>query len=186
MSVKLIAPQGRDHDVARSVHTALDTARQLDVAAGMGPSESRSQFSGTRLYAYATDPDVIDDPELAAALNRDSELATDFQQLLRRTALVRFPQVAAASSGAVSGRNAEGYQISFEPSRAEPTQTYVIIEVAADRDVAPKCLFLCREGRQTQKIALPPGRNGVIQVLLDNDDDVLVALRQPHSEVYLG
>ena len=185
MSVKLKALQGRDHDVARTVHATLDTARQLEDPEGR-LSNTRRLFSGTRLYTYATDPEAIDDPELAAALMGDDELAGDFQRLLERTALVRFPQVAAASSGAVNGRNAEGYRISFEPSRAEPTQTYVIIEVAADRDVAPRCLFLCREGRQTQKIALPPSRNGVVQVLLNNDDDVLVELRHPHSEVYLG
>ena len=56
----------------------------------------------------------------------------------------------------------------------------------ADRDIAPRCLFLCREGRQTQKIALPQSRDGVVQILLDNDDDTLVELRRPDSEVYLG
>ena len=185
MSVKLKALDERDRELAQSIHDALDTARRI-VDPSSPASDVRGQYSGTRLYAYATDPEAIDDPDLAAALESDRELAADFLRLLQRTALVRFPQVAAASSGAVNSRNAEGYRISFEESRAEPTQTYVIIEVAADRDVSPKCLFLCREGRQTQKIALPPSRNGVVQVLLNNDDDALVELRHPDSEVYLG
>ena len=183
MSVKIKAPSAQDLDVAATVFGAFESANRLAEA----PVEAAdARISGTRLYTYATDPGNLSDHDLEAALAVDPKLAGDFRRLLQRTALVRFPQVAAASSGAVSGRAADGYRISFEPSRAEPTQTYVIIDITADHDVGPKCLFLCREGRQTRKIALPPGRNGVVQILLDNDDEALIDLRHPDSEVYLG
>ena len=185
MSVKIKAPSAHEVDVAAGVFGALESTNHL-VEAATEARDAAERISGTRLYAYATDPDNVADDALNLALAADPKLADDFRRLLQRTALVRFPQVAAASSGAVSGRAVEGYRISFEPSRAEPTQTYVIIDIFADHDVGPKCLFVCREGRQTQKIALPQGRNGVVQILLDNDDEALVDLRHPDSEVYLG
>ena len=166
---------------AAAIFEALDRARAL---AEPVAAPGLTAIAPTRLYAFALAADATADPALAARLERDEAVGRAFAALLARLAYVRFPALAAAASGALRVRTAGPHRIRFEPSRAEPTQTYVVIELAPGTE-APQSLFVCADGWRTLKAALPPAPRQAIQLLFENDDPVLVALLDPAVEVFL-
>ena len=137
------------------------------------------------LYSFATCLDGVIDEELERALEQDDRLRGDLDRLLDRTAVYLFPRLAAASSGKVDHRGGEGFLIRLEQSRAEKTQTYVIIELAPDLPEAPKVLFLRSAPDSYIKYPLPAAHDGVIQVLAEEDSNLVRALRKVDTEVSL-
>ena len=63
-------------------------------------------------------------------------------------------------------------------------QIFVIIKLV-DHDARPGSLFICPEGRPTEKIALPAPRSGRIQLLFDTESPILRGLRNIDTEVFL-
>ena len=119
------------------------------------------------------------------ALAESPALRADLRRLLGKTAARRLPRLAAASSGPLSARDGEGCRIRFEASRAEPSQVYVIIELQDEEAPAPRSLIVCDDSG-SRKFALPPPHNGTVQVLVERDSDLIGALSDLGSEVYLG
>ena len=146
------------------------------------PPAPRIAFS--RLYEFAADADPAGDPEICAALESDARLAGDFRRILERMAAVRLPRVAAAGSGPIGGRDGEGCRIRFEPSQAESTQTYVIIELA-DAAAEPAALFIVDAEPRCLSFAMPAARDGIIQLLEDDRSALLAGLRDIKTEVFL-
>ncbi len=148
------------------------------------PPESEP-IAFSRLYAYATGARA-EDAEVAAALARDGGLRRDFQRLLARAAPYYMPQVAAASTGPVSERVGAGCRIRLEPSKAEAGQVYVIVELD-DKEAQPGTMFVVDEDGEgrTQRQALPPARDGVIQILAAEGSELVRGLGNLKSEVYL-
>ena len=105
--------------------------------------------------------------------------------ILERTALHRLPRVAAASPGTITSRDGAGCRIRLQESRAEPDQTYVIIEVADAAGLSPAHMFIVDAGGQCRKFALPEARNGVIQFLVERQSDLLAGLLDIKTEVFL-
>jgi hypothetical protein len=151
-----------------------------------GKDSTAKKITISRLYAYATGVDGDTDPELERLLAENLAMRGDFRRLLQKTAKWHMPQVAAASTGAISQRGGVNCRIRFEISRAEPEQTYVIIE-ATDSDVpAPAALFVCDLEDRCDKFPLPRARDGVIQLLLARNSDLLAKLQDINTEIYLG
>ena len=165
------------------VRQALDAAA---LAARLtGPAGRPAAIGFAELYAYATDPAHVPRAELLLVLDEDERLRADFAALLRTTASIRLPQAAAASSGALSAREAEGCRISFRESKADAAQIYVIIELADTSAPAPGSLFVCGADQTVRKIALPEAQDGRIQLLLEADSDLVQGLRDIDTEVFL-
>ena len=137
-----------------------------------------------RLYAFAVDPDR-QDADLVGALRTNPKLGEAFQRILDRTARHRMPRVAAASPGVITSRDGTGCRIRFQESRAEPDQTYIIIELLDADAPSPGHMFVVDEAGQITKFALPAVRNGVIQFLVERDSALLAGLLDIKSEVYL-
>jgi hypothetical protein len=135
------------------------------------------------IYAYVVHDEPDRDRRVAGALERSPGLRADADRLLRKTALHHFPRAAAASSGALTGRQGNGFKLRLRPSRANPAHVYVIIDVALDK--TPGALFVCGDGRHYQKHALPEARNGTIQILAEADSDLIRALSDNATEVFL-
>lgn len=165
------------------VRQALDAAAVAERLTGTAGRPAAIGFA--ELYAYATDPAHTPRAELLSALDEDERLRADFAALLRNTALIRLPQAAAASSGALSAREAEGCRITFRESKADAAQIYVIIELADISAPAPGSLFVCGADHTVRKIALPKPQDGRIQLLLEADSDLVQGLRDIDTEVFL-
>ena len=147
-------------------------------------SAENATVSFAEIYAYATNSEIVPSARLLQALSEDGRVRRDFDALLRNTSQYFLPQVAAASSGDVSTREIDGCKITFRSSRADADQIFVIIKLG-DHDTRPGSLFICPEGRPTEKVALPAPRSGRIQLLFDTDSPILRGLRNIDTEVFL-
>ncbi len=158
-----------------------------DLAATKGKpvaGERRAGFSD--LYAYVTDPKRPMSQALEEALSTHPSLAMDLQRLLRKRARHHSPRLAAASSGRESNRRGTGFTISLRPSRAEPAQVYVVIEVFNLSSRPPRTLFVSQPDERVVKHALPGAEGGTIQLLADAESELVKALSDPESEVFLS
>jgi hypothetical protein len=181
MTTRYDMPTGDKRALAAGLFVA---SRQVDALAGTRGDRARTRPSLDRLYAYAVEPGR-EDAELERALMTDPGLGAAFQRILDRTAWHRLPRVAAASPGAITSRDGAGCRIRFQDSRAEPDQTYVIIEVAEAGAPAPSHMFVVDDGGQCRKFALPEARGGVIQFLVERDSALLAGLLDVKTEVFL-
>lgn len=180
MKTRYETPKGDRRALAAGLFVA---SRQVQALHGAGAGRRRP-IGMDRLYAYAVEPGRAD-AELERELRANPELGEAFQRILDRTALHRLPRVAAASPGAITGRDGAGCRIRFQDSRAEPDQTYVIIEVSDTDGPPPAQLFIVDQSGQCRKFALPEARNGVIQFLVERDSELLAGLLDIKTEVFL-
>lgn len=141
----------------------------------------------SRLYDYASDIRRDNDAWLERALAGDPRLAADLRLLLGQTAIRHLPRAAAASSGPVRERHGEGCRVRLQPSRAEPGQTYVIIEMipGGEPAPAPRAFFVCDAGNNCRRYTLPEARDGIVQLLAEARSDLVRALEDIRTEIYL-
>jgi hypothetical protein len=136
------------------------------------------------VYAFATG---LEQPTqaLRQALLRDRRLRSALDRLLDKTSLYRFPKVAAASSGAIEGRDGDNYKIRLKVSQAAPRQTYVIIEFRDLVTNPPSAILFSKPDGEYNIHPLPEPDGKIIQILTDSDSALVTALRNVDTEVYL-
>ncbi len=182
MTTRYQTPTGDKRALAAGLFVAT---RQVDALRGIRDDPARGRPIGLdRLYAYAVEPGR-EDAELERELGANPDLGATFQRILDRTALHRLPRVAAASPGAITSRDGAGCRIRFQESRAEPDQTYIIIEIGDSGAAPPAHVFIVDEDGQCRKFALPEARGGVIQFLVERDSALLAGLLDIKTEVFL-
>ena len=169
-SVDAVAQRFADHDAVRQA---------VDLATNTQPS-----LSFDKLYGYANGETAHND-EVEQALENNARLRADLRILLAKVAINHLPEVAAASSGEIEVRETDQCRIRMEPSRAEPDQIYLIVELTDQAAPLPRVLFTCTSDDRSARIDLPKGRNGVIQVLIDRTAPIVNNLRDHNAEVYL-
>jgi len=169
------------------VQRAFDALSTLDsLRFPPAAEEARPKAVGfSELYALAMDRDGEIGEEMRAAIAADARLGRDLHRLLSKAALYRLPPLAAASSGAIAERKGEDFSIFLHPSRAEPSQVYVLIELENTARDTPETLFICEGGGCYFKLALPKAQGRRIQVLAEVDSDLVRALQNADSEVFL-
>jgi hypothetical protein len=186
MTSRLEIPSGAALAEAEAMFDALlkvDALRRSD-AGGEGRARP---VPLSRLYDYATQAPRGDDAGVEEALERDPRLAADLRLLLERTALRQLPRAAAAAAGPLRERHGDGCRVRLQPSRAEPGQVYVIIEMApgAETGDLPRALFVCDAENRCRRHALPEPRDGVIQLLAETQSDLVRGLEDIKTEIYL-
>ena len=161
--------------------TTLDEIAAAKHAEGSG--ERRVGFGD--VYAYVTEPGRPMSTQLREAIEADARLRGDLLRLLAKTAGYRCPRSAAAGTKVLESRHGQGFAIRLRPSRAEPSQVYVVIELLDPVAEAPKALFIAQHPEGLLKQALPDVRGGTVQLLAEVESDLIRALRNPRSEVFL-
>jgi len=163
---------------------ALSTFDEIAAAQrAWGPGERQVGFAD--IYAYVNEPGCPMSPRLSEAFEADVRLRDDLLRLLAKTAGYRCPRSAAAGTKVLESRHGQGFTIRLRPSRAEPSQVYVVIELLDRRAEAPKSLFIAEHREGLLKHALPEARGGTVQLLAETESDLIRALRNPSSEVFL-
>ena len=172
-----------EKQAAEEAFSALSIFDDLGDAAKA--KDGRDQTFGFRdIYAFATGLEAPTQA-LREALLRDRRLRSDLDRLMDKVSLYRFPKVAAASSGAVEGRDGDNYRIRLKVSRAAPGQTFVIIEFDDPKAKVPAALFFRRPDGEYGVHPLPEPEGGVIQILADSGSGLVTALSNVDTEVYL-
>ena len=173
----------RENPLAEAVFVALET---LD---GIAP-ETRGDTPMPRvsfddLYRFASDPHMTMSAELRTGLANDPRLGADLRRLIRRSAPGGLLLAAAASSGTITTRHGTSFRMTLRESHADRSQIYVVIALAAKSAAAPRALFVIDDQATCQKVPLPSPLNGTVQLLLDADSDIVAALRDPTTEVFV-
>ena len=143
------------------------------------------RFGFQELYAYAVDPGSAQGDRVEAAIARDPRLAAELRHLLEKVSTYHGPRMAAASTGSLSSRRGSGFSITLRASRAEPSQIYVLIEMIEPEGATPRTLFVSQHDHRVLKHALPDVDGDTIQLLAEGDSELVQALRDPGSEVFL-
>lgn len=174
-------PTGDRRKFAETVFDALNTLQSLDRDDEAEVEFERVSFS--RLYTYVSDPYAQADPVIERAIAGDSTMRADFDRLIEKTGV--FILAAAAASDTNFSRTGTGYRMRFERSRAEATQTYVIIEATEEGNKPPRALFIRYPDGRRSKHVLPQGHEGIVQLLEDTGSELLLGLLDINNEVYL-
>lgn len=181
MSERRELPEEKTLRVAEQVFDALMSEASLGSL--MEHAETVAGASLRRLYIYVTGVRA-DDPDLEAALAEEPALRTDLRRLTEKVAGFHIPKLAAAASGPITQRGASGCNIRLDQSRAEPAQTYVIISLD-DPGSHPRWLAVFFDDDRCRRIALPEPQDGLIQLLVESDSELVAALRNPESEIFI-
>lgn len=168
--------------LAEAIFIARDSLHSLTARDQATPPHKVSFHD---IYRYATDPTAIPSADLTRALGTDARAREDLRCLLARVAPYRQETRAAASSGAVTMRSGTGFEITLRESRADRDQLYLIIKLASKAVPAPGTLFVIGDGEGCRKVPLPRPIDGVIQLLLDTASDLVAALCNPKTDVFL-
>lgn len=163
----------------------LDDLRRRRIARGEQNAALDMRPVGfSDLYAYAMGRGGIGERDIKQAMLRNPALRGQLGSLLRRVSIYRAPQVAAASSGEIDRREGEGFVIRLKVSRADPEQTYVIIELAHPEGRVPHHLFLFGE-HETSRFDLPEVQEGIMQILAASTSPLVSGLKDIKREVFL-
>lgn len=171
--------------LAGAIFIAREQLDSLTASVSRDRSSLPAVVSFHDIYRYATDPAASPSADLARALATDARAREDLRCLLARVAPYRQVTRAAASSGTVTTRSGSGFEISLRESRADPDQLYLIIKLANTAVPAPGTLFVIGDGDGCRKVPLPNPIGGVIQLLLDTASDLVGALCNPKTDVFL-
>ena len=174
----------QDRMLAEQAFGVLSTLDGLAAAPDAGEDRERRVGFGD-IYAYVNEPGRAMSAPLRRALDRDARRRDDLMRLLAKTAGYRCPRSAAAGTKALESRQGQGFAIRLRPSRAEPSQVYVVIELLDPGAESPRALFIARHPDGLLKQALPETRGSTVQLLAEVESDLIQALQDPGSEVFL-
>jgi hypothetical protein len=147
--------------------------------------EAAPRVAISRLYAVAANPGAAMPADVAAAMLRRPRLRAVHRDLLARAAMFHIPEAMAASTDDLTVRAGNGCRIRFEDSRAEPDQIYVIVELDDPEGAPPSGLVFCDAENFCVSLELTGWRNGVVQLIVERDSDILRLARDPKSTAYL-
>lgn len=173
----------QDLSFAEAVFVALDAIDTLSSDAGTEERQPKIGFD--EVYRFATQPSCIMSAELRRALQTDPRLRADFRYLLDRKMKYRSTRCAAASTGPTTVRHGSGFQITLRESRADQNQIYVIIRLDSKIGSQPKTLFVIDDQCGCQKLPLPTPSAGSVQLLVDSNSDLVTAIRNPETEIFM-
>ncbi len=156
----------------------VDTLLSLD---GDEPLSERIPIR--MLYAHAVDEGGLAAENLKTVLAAEPARRATYQRMLRALALHYFPAVRAAGTEWAPHREIAGCQIDLGE---DDGQLFVIIELSAELSQAPKSLTVINESGIGRRVALPEALRGVIHFPIVEDEELVMLLRDPDSEVYLA
>jgi len=146
--------------------------------------DTPTKVSFSELYAYANDANHVASKALQSALGHDLSLRRDLKRLLDKQAIVHMPRAAAASTGDIDQREADGFKLTLKPSKADEDQVYLLIG-AIDRDESPTLMFVQDVDGPVHRLVIEDFYEGEAQILLQRNDDIVKALRKAQSDVIL-
>jgi hypothetical protein len=173
----------RQRQAAEQTFDALET---IDALTASQSEEGAAKSVGfADVYAFATGLNTAKDQDVRLALLRKPKLRQAFDAFLDQAAVYHFPRVASASTGDVETRDGDGFKIKLKRSKAVESQCYVIIDVDPNLGIEPRALFVKSIDGGIEKVVLPEDGAGNFQILSEWESDLVRALRDVKTEVYL-
>jgi len=170
-------PKNSDLEGVKQKFSELSQADEL-----LTSLDKASAISPSQLFAHANG---VENEAVAKALSENLALRRIYRDMVEKTALYYVPEAMAASSDDIVSRAGKGCRIRMEPSRAEPNQVYVIIELSGDEKVTPTTLVVCDVESNCSRFPLPKIRDGVVQIIADREADLVRLLSDPKTEAFI-
>ncbi|RED53533.1 hypothetical protein [Aestuariispira insulae] len=177
---------GKTVEEKQAAERLFDALSNMDqISRAIHRSDAVPAIGFAQIYAFANDPHALMTPEISRALKESARLRRDLDALMSRTAIYQFPRVAAASSGMVDQREGEGFTLRLKASRSGQNQLYIILELGDYTQQEPGALVLKDAEGLYLKQPLPAPVNGRIQLIEEEGSDLVRALRDVKTELYL-
>jgi hypothetical protein len=144
--------------------------------------KTSGRVSVRRLYAQAVDDDTLAADDLDMIIAANPPLRTAYQRMLRTLAMYHFPAVRAAGTEWAPHREIGGCHIDLSE---DDGQLFVIIELPGDMRKFPESLPVINEAGIARRVTLPEALRGVIHFPIVEDEELVMLLRDPNSEVFL-
>lgn len=170
--------------VVEAAFVALQTSAALSAQVNRNDGAATLP-SPSALWGHVTGAAPMPRADLAAALLACPELRETLAGMMARVSLAAGPRIAAAATGGrVSERGGEGFRLRLLPARGAPDQTWIMI--ALDRpDPAPTRLTVLPPAGLPEAVALDAPVDGNVQLLAETGSDLVRALADPASRVFL-
>jgi len=165
---------------AEAAFVALETVAALERPAGV------AALAPSALWAHLTGAAPLPPTTLAAALLAFPASRAILAGLLERAAVAIGPRVAAAATGArVTERVGDGFRLRLLPARGAAAQTWIVITLDHVEPSPSGLTALRPEGGSPVSVALEPPVDGVVQLLAETDSELVLAVGDPASTVFL-
>jgi hypothetical protein len=173
-------PQGAELARLREIFEEIEATEML-----LAHPRRESRPAASSLYRAARETEGT--REVDAVLARSRAARGVYRRAVAESARFSLPEARAASSRHTAARHGEGCRIRIEPSRAEPDQFYVVVELAKETPAgaAPTSLIVCDHDDRCQRFALPPVRDGIAQIIAEAGSDLMRLIGDPNTRVYL-
>ena len=175
-------PEGKELEMVKQAFAEIETVEFL-----VNPkmeATGRTGIAASKLYAYVRGVSERGQ-ETEEAILQFPALCRAYGHMVRGTAIYTIPETIAASTVEFPERQSEGCRVRVEPSRAEPDQYYLIIEVDDGRPV-PTIISIADTNEHWEQVMLPAPRRGVVQVMVTADSGIPAMLRDPKTAIYLS
>ncbi|MGF1551507.1 MAG: hypothetical protein ACFBWO_03265 [Paracoccaceae bacterium] len=176
--MRIPKPSGAERDRVLARASAIERL----FAETAGTAAERPRVAGLDLWRAASrlDPEALARVRAAAAV--DPATARAFAAAVRRASVAVFEEVRAADSGALERRRAGVWTIEVRPSTKRPGRVFVTIEVPQGR--TPPRLIAAEFG-ETLVRPLPVAQDGVVQIVTDESDPLVRAIRDRDARLSL-
>lgn len=139
----------------------------------------------SQIHQAASNPHLPIPAGIATAMLRHPGLRSVYKDLVARSSHYQITEARAASSDELPTRYGNGCKIRFEQARAEVGQVYVIIELDDPTQEPPTSLVFCDADNFCTSVQLQAWRNGVTQIIVDAESELLRFARDPKSTAFM-
>jgi len=148
-------------------------------------SMQKKSVSYHDIYMLAQGREIQPLSQINRALLETPSLNRAFKSLLRQFSLAVSPKVAAASSGVLRERHAEGFTLILKPSNADSEQIYIQIRLTRPYKRLPSLIILRGANDEMICFNLPKPVDHVYQWLHSADSELVRAIADKESELFL-
>lgn len=147
--------------------------------------EGKKNITTGMLYEYAIGRDPTSCSLVEAALAHDIRVKENLEFMLSRISLEQMPRVAAASSGDVTTRIGNKFQIELLEPQVELNEQYIIISLMQIAEVPPKLLRMLLVDGTLRDVPLPEPYMNKINLIEEVNSPLVAALRDRKTQIFL-
>ena len=176
-------PVGKDLELLKDNFISISAAKSLvqDGAA----TKPGDVIPISQLYSYAKGEISYPDSKIETALASTPGLRSTYRRMVTASAHYTFKRAVAASEGGPAARKTPGAEITFSDSSAHTDRIYIIIKLTPPVTEPPGTMVVFDNQNRPTRINLPKPQEGIIQLLVSKDSDILLALENTDTSIVL-